>query len=214
MIDVIGKKRLAVIIGLALLLGLLSAGQYFYLVPAQQELSGELRSVRGKLSTKKAEIRRMENEFQQIQEQKVYFGNLQDAGFIYDQSRAVASRRIEQVQEFSKVLSAQYTINPAEIKETKATKDAGYVILSSPITINLEALDDVDIYKFIFWLEQTFPGQISVKNIRFEKMREINEARLRSIGSGSPVVMVEGEIDVDWETLAPAEDVGQEGQGS
>ena len=210
MIESIGKKRIAFVALFAVITGTLAAGYYLYFLPQQEKLESELRTTRSQVSAKRGDIQRLSEEYKQIQEQKAYFQNLEDAGYLFDQSRAVASRRIEDAQKFSRILSARYTIEPAKILQQEDAEKAGYVILSSPISIELEALDDMDIYNFVFWLQNSLPGQVAVTGLDLEKKQNITESRIRAIGSGNPIVMVSGNLALDWRTIVSSEDIGQD----
>lgn len=203
MIQTIGIKRIIIIAVLIAVAGGMGAGNYLYLVPKNQKLERELRTIRGQISTKRAETQRLAEEFAQIQEQKNYFTNLESAGFFSNQNRVIASRRIEDIQGFTKVLATRYDIKPATVEQNKLAEEAGHVVLDSRISLSVDAIDDIDIYTFIFLLENSLPGHVSVRSVRVDRMAEINEAVLRSIGLGQPTIMVKGTVEFDWRTMVP-----------
>ena len=207
MINLIGTKRLVIIVILILVASLLGALNYLYALPQQTQLEQQERTLRSQLSSKRQETQNLANDFAQIQEQSVRFSNLEEAGFFNEQSRIVASNRIEKVQSFTRILAARYNIQPATVIRNNDLEAANHAVLDSLITVELDAIDDLDIYNFFYWFERALPGQVSITNLEIKKDKEITESRLRSIGSGQPVVMVTGQADFHWRTMVPNEDL-------
>lgn len=210
MIKVIGTKRLALVVVFVLLNALLAAGLYMYFAPQSEQAERELRNMRNEIAHKRSETSRLRDDFDQIQEQRDFFERLEQAGFFTNQNRLVARRRIEDVQERTGVLSAGYNIGSGEVIRNADVQEAGHVILRSDINFTVSAMDDLEIYNFIFWLENVFPGHMMVESLQMRRSREINEAVLRRIGSGSPTVLVEADIRMVWRTMVP-EDIVRDG---
>lgn len=207
MMQVLGIKRILMLVVLVAANAALAAATYLYVVPENNRLESELRSVRSQISTKRAEADRLRNEFEQIQEQKAYFEGLETAGFMSDQNRLVARRRIMNIQQYTKVLRAGYDISSADVVNNKIADEIGYVVLSSPISVDVEALDDVDFYNFIYWMENAFPGHVSVGSVNMERALDLNEATLRAIGSGTPTALIKGKVNFVWRTMVPEDEV-------
>lgn len=205
MIKVLGTKRLIVLgifVGINALLG---AVLYGYLEPSNLGLDRDLNSVKRQISSKRAEVGKLRVEYQQIQEEKEFFGGLENAGFFNDQDRVLARRRLQDIIDQSKVLSAKYDISPrVEVPNEKA-KDANHVELSSPISVNVDAIDDADIFSFLYLVENAFPGQTSVQSFSLQRVQDVNEAVLRSVGTGSSPVLVKGQIGFVWKTIVPVD---------
>lgn len=203
MVQVLGIKRILFIIILVAANVALVASTYLYAIPESDDLERDLRSTRSQISGKRAEIDRLRSEFDLIQEQKERFEDLQSAGFMSDQNRLVARRRIMSVQKYTKILRAGYDISSADISNHKATDEVGYIVLETPIKIDVDAMDDVDFYSFIYWMENTFPGHMALTNFRLERDLDVNEATLRRIGSGEATVLVSGVLNFVWRTMVP-----------
>ncbi|HEY8190789.1 MAG TPA: hypothetical protein VIG74_00085 [Alphaproteobacteria bacterium] len=203
MISVLGMKR---VIGLTLLLLLnagLAAGVYMYLMPQSEQLERETRSLRGQISMKLADSEKLRLEHQQIQDQKSRFEDLTAAGFFSDQNKVLARTKIEAVQKYSGVLSAAYNISPATTTSGIITEGTGHMLLDTPVSLTIEAMDDVDFFNFIYWVENGFPGHISVSSISMERALEVNDVTLRQIGSGVDTTLVKGKVSFNWRTLIP-----------
>ena len=73
--QILGIKRILII---AILIGInaaVGAATYLYFMPHNDDLSNQLGTLTSQVSAKRGDTSRLQNEFQTIQEQKVYFGN-------------------------------------------------------------------------------------------------------------------------------------------
>ncbi len=209
-VQILGVRRLVILGALIVLNGVLGATLYYGVIPQREKVERDLRMVRSAVDTRRNEVTRMRTEFDQIQEQKGLFENLESAGFFGTQNRLEARRIIETIQSTSRVLSARYSIDPANVVETPDVKNAGHVLLQSPVRVTIDAMDDVDIYSFLYWIENAFPGQASIKGFTLERRIDVNEHSLRQIGSGTAMTLVSGEVSFVWTTMAPKDSVSQQ----
>jgi hypothetical protein len=206
-IQILGIRRVITLAILAMLSISLGAGIYFYFIPRNAELIRELQALTAQASQKRTDVENLRSQYQIIQEQKTRFENLTALGFFSNQNRAVARVRIEQIQKFTNVLTAKYNINAATMEKNQAAEEAGYTMLDSPVTVNLEALDDIDVYNFIYWVVNAFPGHVSISNIKIEREMDVNDATLRQIGNGIPTVLVKATVGFDWRTMVPTSEI-------
>jgi hypothetical protein len=207
MIEVLGIRRILTLVVLVLLNAAIGAGVYLYFVPENQKLTNSLTQLTGQVVSKRAEVDRMRLEYTQIQEQKVYFEDLQAAGFFNDQGRVAARERIEAIQKKSQILNASYTISPAQIEMNEGAEKANHVVLNSLISFKIEAIDDIDVYNFVYWMENAFMGQVSVESLDIKRTQNVTEAVIRQIGTGTKTVLVEADLNMRWRTLSPKESV-------
>ncbi len=201
MIGLIGTKRLTMLAALVAANAALGGAAYAYLAPQNMKLDRELKTATAQVASKRSEAQRLRDEIQTIQEEKEKFELLESAGFLEDQDRLDARKTMEAVQSYARVLSARYNIDPGVIQEIDETNQAPQVLLNSPIKVDVDALDDVDVYNFLYLMENAFPGHVAVKSIALERKLDLNEVTLRQIGSGIPTVMMAGEIVFDWKTM-------------
>jgi len=201
MIYVLGTKRLIILGALIVINVLVGSLTYFYLVPRGVKLSSELTAVTGSLTQKRGETERLRLQFSQINDQKALFQVLETTGFFSDQNRASASKRIDDIQQFIRILSVKYNIKAAEVIQSEKLAEPGYVILRSPIEVNIDAMDDIDIYNFVYWMENTFSGYLTLKELKLERASDINEAILRQIGNGVSAPLIKASLVFSWSTL-------------
>lgn len=210
MIQILGFKR---VVTLAILVAanLVLAGMLYYVVlPQKNRTDNELRAVRAAVDGRRAEVTRLQTEFEQIQEQKSLFGQLEKSGFFGTQDRLGARKTIESIQSTSRVLGARYSIEAATVIEDPIVAEAQHVILNTPVKVAVDALDDVDFYSFMYWIENAFPGQASIKKFSLERKLDVEEATLRQIGNGTPAILVSGNVEFTWSTMVPKSQVPQQ----
>ena len=203
MIKILGIRR---VITLAILIAVnlaLAGALYSLILPQKDKTERELRSTRSAVNARRNEVATLKNEYEQIQEQKNLFGNLQEAGFFTTQDRIEARKTIEQIQLESKVLAARYDIQAIQVQEHPAAAVAEYVILHSPMKVSLDALDDIDIYSFMYWAQNAFPGHVGINSLMIERKMDVDEVTLKQIGTGTPVVLVSATVDFSWDTMIP-----------
>ena len=210
MIQILGAKRVLTLAILVLANVILAAALYFVFIPQKIKTEQDLRVTKAAVASRRNEIQTMQTEYQQIEEQKSLFGDLEKAQFFSTQDRVEARRMIETIQGTSKVLSAKYAIGAAEVLENEQASAAGHVILHSPLNVKIDALDDIDIYSFIYWMENAFPGHAAVTGLTLERKLDIDEVTLRQIGNSVPTVLVNASIDFDWSTMVPRANLPQQ----
>jgi len=97
-----------------------------------------------------------------------------------------------------------YSISPAETKTTKALQDAGYKILDSNIEFVIGAVDDTDVYKFLYLLMHGFPGQVTITDIDMSKQLNLTQPLIRNIGMDAPhEPLVRAIIVAQWRSMVP-----------
>lgn len=203
MIQVIGVKRILIVLFLVAINAALAAALYLYLMPESQKTERTLRSTRSQVSQMRSDAAELRTDIAQIEEKKNYYNNLEKLGFRSDQNRLVARRRIMDIQQYSKVLKAGYQIGSANVVQNSILQDSNQAILESEIAVDIDAMDDVDFYSFIYWLQNTFPGHVVVDQINLTRVQDVNDITIRRIGSGDPVTMVRGKIIGRWRTVVP-----------
>lgn len=211
MIGVLGVKRIVALILLLCVNALLAVTVYQYLIPREAEQGRELGTLRGQISTAQGDISRMEVEFDQIQAQKEEFEKLEKDGFFKDQSRRQAEDVFKQIQRTSGVATAVASISTGTLDTNEEAQKVEYKILKSPVQIKLEAIDDVDLFHYLFLVDNYFPGHVAVEKITIERQADVNGTILRSIAAGDNPPLVTATIDVLWRTMIPAAGTHEEG---
>lgn len=213
MIAVLGMQRVLILAALVLLNALLAVGVYMYLIPQSDLKVRELRGLRGQVSTLRSDIDRMQVEFEQLEEQKAEFELLSKDGFFKDQSRRQAEDIFNEIQKKSGVSKAIASVQAGVIEDNEEAAKAEHKILKSPISVKLEAYDDIYIYHYLYLVEQYFPGHISIEDIRIKRNADVTGTVLRAISTGANPALVTAEVDMVWRTMIPQSRVidGQEG---
>lgn len=213
MIDVIGFKRALILFVLFAICLVITVANYMYLAPENVSLERELKSVQSRITKKVAEKNKIENDLDAINLQKEDFKQLEAIGLLDDQNRLAFRRRINNIQQYTGVLSAEYGINAGNIKPQSDLEAAGHVILESPIDVKLDAIDDVDVYKFIFWLKHGFPGHVALDDISIERKRDIDEDVIKEITTSGPTALIEASLKARLRTIVPQENAPSDNMG-
>lgn len=162
----------------------------------------ELASLRSQIANLEAETERIRFEIENYNLQKDQYERLVKLGFFTDQNRLLARERFNIMREISDVLTARYSLRSAELENPADFESVNHKIVRSPISIDIEAIDDTDVFRFVYLLNYSFPGHLSIKDIVITRERDVDPDVLKSIGTGTPEVMVRASMNVDWRTMA------------
>ena len=207
MIRVLGTKRILTIVALLLLNALMASLLYLYVIPDKAKKERELRGLRGKISTVQSDIGRMQIEFDQLTLQQAQFDKLRKRGFFGSQGRREAEKVFRRIQQESGVISAVANVQPGFIEDNEEAQKAEHKILVSPVSIKIDALDDVDVFRYLYLVERFFPGHMTIDKITLERKADITGTVLRSIASGTNPQLVSAEITAEWRTMIPEKDI-------
>lgn len=212
MIKILGTRRIFVLTVLVCLNALLGAIQFMYLQPEVIKSDKRLRAVKGRVTSLQRDITRLDVEFQQLEEQKERFEDLQRKDFLREQDRRKASDLLEEIQRASNVISAVASIQPATIIQDEEAAKANYDIVASPINVEIKAMSDIDVYRYIALLTSRFPGHVSLDSLSIKRASDITSVALRSIANGGSPPLVEANVLATWRTLTKKPDM-TDGQG-
>ena len=203
MIRVLGGKRVVV---LALFIGLnvvFASALYMHFAPLKIEKEREQRVLRGRIAGLSADIDRLQIEFDQLEDQRAQYESLREQGFFDEQNRRNAEKLLEKVQKEATVISAVANIQAGEFVSDPEAQKSEHKILASEITVKLEALEDADIYRYIYLVKKYFPGRITLTEVSMERAQEVNATVLRAIADGKNIPLIEAEIKMLWRTMIP-----------
>lgn len=203
MIGVLGVKRIVALLLLLCVNVVLAMAIYMYLTPREERQRQELNGLRSEISTTQADIARMEVEFTQIQEQKEEFSKIEADGFFKNQSRRQAEEMFGRIQKTSGVTVAVANIDAGVLEDNEEAQKAGHKILKSPVQIKIEAIDDVDLFHYLFLVDNYFPGYITVEKVSIARDADVSATILRGIAAGSNPPLVTATVDVLWRTMIP-----------
>ncbi len=210
MLEILGRNRLIVLAGLVLLCGGSAYSLYEYLIPQKIEAEGVLSTAKSALQQKRVEIQKLKEEYALLQTQLRDFKDIEARGFFNDQGRVEAQTNFEKIRAASGVIIAKYSIATGQLIEDPRASEAGYVILTSPIKVELDSLEDTDVYSFIKLIQERYPGKIDLTRLGMSKAEKLTSDTLRNINRGKAVNLIKTSIELEWKTMAARSSVSPE----
>lgn len=203
MIGMIGVQRFLIILVLLVLAIGLGVANFQYFRPQADVMQRDLSAAKSEESTLRTEIEAMRGNMDLFKRQQVLFGLIEKDGFFNLQDRVTAREDLNALQSETKIVTLKYEIKSASMSLPEGIFDEKYAVLTSPLSIQIDALDDIDIYNFIGLLTYRFPGIVNVRSIDIKTQTPLTTDVLRRIKSGEAPVLVSASIEADWITLAP-----------
>lgn len=207
MIQVIGVKRLTILLILICVNTALAVGLYLYVMPEKQTSERRLRSLRTQVNVVQSDIDRMHIEFEQLDQQQDRFNALKEKGLFSSQDRGKAKVFLRNIQDQSKVISAVVSVKPGIVQDDGEARKANHKILMSPVEIKIESFDDASVYRYVELAKKAFPGHLSLEGIEIERVRDVSSPVLRAIASGTNPVLIRANILMSWRTIIPESQV-------
>lgn len=212
MIRVIGFQKILILIVLAAVLVLAALYNFYILKPSSILVERELRQNKSEISEVQTNMDNLVQGLAKFEGQKQKFETVRKYGFFDPQNRVQTKQRFNVMQKEAQLLSARYTIKPAQIEKNEKVAEAGYKIVNTEIDLSLEALEDGDIYNFLYLLNYGFPGQVSITSLDLSRDVEITQPLLRQIGVGEASGLVKATFRLNWRTMLPDETLSVSGQ--
>ena len=209
MIKIIGYNKALLILILCASMVLLFLYNQKMLMPNLQKQERQLRTAQSEISKMTGDMDQLRNSLEKFEKEKLDFERVQKLGFFDLQDRVKADATVSAIQRESRLIAAKYSIKPASTISNQKLRDAGYKILNTDMDFDLEAIEDNDIYKFIYILNYGFPGQIIIKNLDISRPVKVTQPILRKIGGGEAVAVVKASLKVSWQTMVPDETISK-----
>lgn len=203
MFKVLGSKRVLFIGLVAGAIAIIAYGYYNYLLPEHQKSTQELQATKSAVDQKYAEVIRLKEEYVLLQSQLREYKELEARGFFNDQDRSAAIDKLDKLSKYAGLLKASLKLGSGQLINDPVADQAGQVVLKSPVTIDVKSIDDVDVYSFVKFIEEKFPGRVDIMSFKLNRIEIFNTAILRQIGGGTPTPLVDASIAFDWLTMAP-----------
>ncbi len=212
MIKSLGVQKIMTLLFLIVSLG----GIYFYgvqtLGPQSVSLERELRQSQSHFNEVTTKLTDLRTDIAKFEVQKDKFANLEALGFFDTQDRVGITQRLNEMQKESGLLAAQYSISPA-VKETNVkASEAGYKVLLTRISFDLQALLDEEIYKFIYMLNYGFAGHVTINDLGINKAKEITPLFLQAVGTDQASAVIDAKLNVELRTLVEDPDNSQQNE--
>jgi uncharacterized protein YutD len=203
MLKVLGNNRLLFIFLVGIFVGGLSYLHYEWLLAAHEKSTQELQTSKAAVDQKYNEVVRLKEEYVLLQSQLRSYKELEAKGFFNDQDRTAAVDKLERLSKVSGLLKANLKFGVGQLVEDPVATIANQVVLKSPVSIEIKSIDDVDVYSFVKFIEEKFPGRIDISSLSLNRVEIFDTTILRKIGGGSPVPLVDSKLTFDWLTMAP-----------
>ena len=203
MLKVLGSKRLTFICLMVAAVVMIGYAYYNFIIPAHEQSTQELATSRAAVTQKYQEVARLKEEYVLLQSQLRSYKELEARGFFNDQYRDTAIEKLDKLSIYAQLLKANLKFEKGVIVKDSGAELAGQVILKSPVEVQIKSMDDVDVYSFIKFIEEKFPGRVDVTSLSLDRMEIFDAAILRKIGAGSATPLVDAKLSFDWITMAP-----------
>ncbi len=207
MIEVIGLKRLIILVSLLLFNAALAASTYLYVIPESTDAEMKLKNVEKRVSRARNDLGKMQVEFDILEKQQDRFDALKKSGYFSTQVRSDAKELFKKIRGKSGVVSAVVNLGRGLTSDSFGVQKVKYKVLTSVIEVEIQAFDDADIYKYIALLKNEFPGDVTIDGLTINRARDINSAVLRAIASGGSPVLVSASLTASWSSLIPENQV-------
>lgn len=205
--DSLGLGRVRLLGALLVVLILLPLYYFAVLLPEAEIVRRNLVGIEADISSAEEEMKILKQNYQTFGQQKTRFDKAEKQGFFDVQSRLAVRQNFNLLKKESGVIKVNFEISPVKILEGGFEEGVNYKVLKSGIKINLEAIDDISLYRFFSLLDEKFPGLVSMEKLTLRKGRDINISVLRQVSEGQRLSLVSAEIEGEWQTLVPEEDV-------
>lgn len=203
MLKVLGSKRLTFICLMVAALAIIGYAYYDFIIPAHEQSTQELETSKAAVTQKYQDVARLKEEYVLLQSQLRSYKELEARGFFNDQDRAAAVDNLDKLSKYAQLLKANLKFGAGATVKDEGADLAGQVVLKSPVDVDVKSIDDVDVYSFIKFVEEKFPGRIDITSFSLNRMEIFDTTILRKIGAGSPTPLVDAKISFDWLTMAP-----------
>ena len=202
MIKVLGTKVVVMIVLLVLVNAGAGYGLYEYLIPMREQKNSELAGLKAEVEARRLEVARLKEEFVLLQRQLRDFKELEAQGFFNNQNRVKAQESFNELRQLAGLLKTKYEISSGLLNEDPNATAANHVVLRSPVKLEIDSMDDVDVYTFVKALLEKFPGSVDITGFKLDRDENVTAPLLRQIGSGTPVKLVTSQVEFDWRTMA------------
>ena len=200
MMNVLGTKRIVFIVVLVLM----NAGggaAYKYMSDTIITKERELNGVKRQVQKRFAEVKKVREQFEALRGQVSDYVRLEKNGFFEEQDREMLRDVFFDAQKKSQVLRAKYNVSPYKEEKSKHITQPNLRWVNSDVSVQIEALDDIDVFSFIELVESKFPGYIQFKSVDIKRGQDLDTKTLTEIGSGKPVSLVSADVNFTWHAV-------------
>lgn len=207
MIRLLGPARFYTLLVLAAIAATLGFLCYGIVVPMALQSQTELNRTKNAISEKTSEIDNIRDELENIKKRKIDFDILKAKGFFDVQNRIYVQQYLDSFKAQTALIRTRFEVSPASVISMPEGDKIEHTLLSSPIKVSIDAIDDVDVYTFVELIRTRFPGDTAIASVTLKRLQEPENAILQSIAMGTPSALVQAEVVFTWRSLATKADV-------
>ncbi len=203
MIEVLGSRRIVFIALLVILNATIASYWMLYAEPQVNQVQIQLSSERSQTTRARNDLADLTEEYSNVQEKLDEYETFIEQGMFSLQERRDSQQTFEDIKEVSNILNARVSLSPGQIETYEVVDKADHAVLMSGIRVEVEAFDDVSLFRYIEMLRKNFPGILTFKDVTIDRVKKLDGLTLREIALGEVPVMVEANLDIEWRTIIP-----------
>ena len=209
MIKLIGLKRILTLFILVLFNVALALTFFLWMEPERQKSEVELRGLNSQIAKLRNDILNIKEEIKRTEQNMPYYEAMDRLGFFSGQDRFMADELIKQLGDNSGLKTVRFTIDPLTDIKNDSAEEANRRLVSSTINLGeMRGFTDVDIYQFLYTMNNGFPGHIRLKSLEITKAGEVTSTALDKIKDGSALAnngFVTATAKLQWLTMIETE---------
>lgn len=205
MIEILGSRRIVFLVLLLLLNATILSYWMLYTEPQLSNVQIQLSSEKSQTTRARNDLADLTEEYSNVQEKLDEYETFIEQGMFSLQERRDSQQKFEEIKEISNILNARVSLSPGNIETYDVVEKAEHAVLMSLIRINIEAFDDVSLFRYIEMLRKEFSGILTFKNLNIDRVKKLDGFTLREIALGEMPVMVKANLDIEWRTIIPEE---------
>lgn len=173
------------------------------------EAEAQLRTARAQTAQTQAQARQAAMDYDYVVANADRYEDALARGALDPQDRLKARERLDELMRETYLVRLGYEM--AAVKTEPA--DGGYSIVTTPLTLEVSAMLDHDVFVLLRALDGAFPGYGVLKGFRIARADPVNADALKKVAAGTPVAFITGTISLDWRSArAPGDAVREAGQ--
>ncbi len=196
-------KRVDMPVALAVLNLALVAVWLGVLAPLTEDLEFRKRATQNANSGLRNQIDLTRRTLETMEVSRDRYATLAARGFLDLQDRRGATKLLDKLRANHGLTSITYEISPARVLDDQTTRQTGFAIVSTWVTVRMRGLFDADLLGFTQAIFDEFPGQVRPLSFSLLKLSAPNETTLGTLRKGELVDFVGGELTFEWNTLRP-----------
>ncbi|MCB9973343.1 MAG: hypothetical protein H6863_05365 [Rhodospirillales bacterium] len=200
-IEHVSKKKVLVIVLCAAFAILCALYAELYAKPGLVKSEKTLKSTTKELNETKANNLKIEDELIYMREKREDFRSLELAGFFTKQQRDVIQKTVDEAMRVSGIMGGGFRVSPPSCFVNADLKDSNYVLIGSPVVVNVDAYEDLSVYKFLDLFVRTLPGYVVLEDLQVRRMRNVTRTLLQEIGTGQKIPVMSSGIKLTWYTV-------------